>query len=80
MNDNFSDLQKSSYIIYGGFALRWMVNEVCNGIEAIEEHITFTTIIAQMSRSNCPIKMYHCNRFREECINNDINGFLPEEL
>lgn len=76
MNDNFSDLQKSSYIIYGGFALKWMVNEVCNGIEAIEEHITFTTIIAQMSRPDCAIKMYHCNSFREECINKDINGFL----
>lgn len=76
IENKFSELRKSSYIIYGGFSLRWIISEICNGSEAIKKHITFTSVIAQMSTGKKYIERMHCNNFRQQCVNDDINGFF----
>lgn len=76
MEDKFSKLQNSSYIVYGGFSLRWIISEICNGLEAIRKHITFTSVIAQMSTGEKRVERMHYNDFRQQCINDDINGYF----
>jgi len=72
----FPEFMKLSYMVYGGFTLRWIASEISNGLDGIKKHITFTTIIAQMSRGKNQKEIVHDNIFRERCVNDDINGYF----
>jgi glycosyltransferase involved in cell wall biosynthesis len=75
---NFEIFFKSRRYAFGGFALRWTAHKLVNDVEGVPEHFTFTSIIAQMTKSGETVHVNHENGFRETSINRDINGCFQD--
>lgn len=73
--------EQYKYFLLGGFGSRTVVQGIGENIRQLEEHIPFSSLIAQMTmRDIGNISIQNDNAFRKETIYKDISGELYQTL